>query len=255
MTAVWEHSRAEGSDLLVLLALADIADDDGECWPSVGYLAKKCRIDTRTVQRRIRSLEELSEVVVIRNGGKTRIVGASKSNRYRITIHMPEEDEGGDLPRVAICQGGTGARERVAPLPGGRVAQAPPNTSVDTSVESSLVASASPTLASTRSDLLFDAVIDVCGMKSGELTKTARGGLNKALADLRAVQATPDEVHARAVRYRSQYQNCSLTPMALAKHWPGLSQERSGVSRNSSTIDSVFSQVAVDPRQQPAALR
>jgi Helix-turn-helix domain len=125
MTNVWQYSTAAGTDLLVLLALADIADDNGECWPSVGYVAKKCRIDPRTTQRRIRSLEKLGEVVVIVGGGKTRTTGATASNRYRITVHMPDEGEGGDLP-----EGGTRARGRVAPVPGGRVAHAPPNTSV-----------------------------------------------------------------------------------------------------------------------------
>jgi Helix-turn-helix domain len=125
MTNVWQFSTAAGTDLLVLLALADIADDNGECWPSVGYVARKCRIDPRTTQRRIRSLEKLGEVVVIVGGGKTRTTGATASNRYRITVHMPDEGEGGDLP-----EGGTRARGRVAPVPGGRVAHAPPNTSV-----------------------------------------------------------------------------------------------------------------------------
>ncbi len=138
MTTVWQHSKAEGSDLLVLLALADIADDNGECWPSVGYIARKCRIDTRTVQRRIRSLEQLDEVVVIKGGGKTKIAGATPSNRYRITIHLPEEGEGGDLPGGGdLPVSVTGARGRVATLPGRRVAPVPPNTSIDTSVDTS----------------------------------------------------------------------------------------------------------------------
>ncbi|MGB5255148.1 MAG: helix-turn-helix domain-containing protein, partial [Sedimenticolaceae bacterium] len=33
---------------LVLMALADAADDQGVCWPSVSTLAKKCSVSTRT---------------------------------------------------------------------------------------------------------------------------------------------------------------------------------------------------------------
>ena len=41
---------------LVLMALADAADDQGVCWPSVSTLAKKCTVSTRAVQRSLRVL-------------------------------------------------------------------------------------------------------------------------------------------------------------------------------------------------------
>jgi hypothetical protein len=97
MTDVWSYSLAAGTDLLVLIALADIADDNGECWPSLGYLARKCRVDIRTVRRRIRSLEKLGEVVVLVGGGAASTPGGTRSNRYQITVHMPEEEGSGDL--------------------------------------------------------------------------------------------------------------------------------------------------------------
>ena len=76
MTDVWSYSKASGTDLLVLLALADNANDEGECWLSIGYIALNCPIDTRTTQRRIRSLEGINEVVVIRGGGpRVRLAG------------------------------------------------------------------------------------------------------------------------------------------------------------------------------------
>jgi hypothetical protein len=141
MTAVWEHSRATGTDRLVLLALADIADDNGECWPSVAHIAHKCRIDPRTTQRRIRSLQKLGEVVVVVGGGKSSTAGGTRSNRYRIVVHLPEEEEGGDLPPH-----GTDARGGVAQTPGGGVAQTPPEPSLLTVIEPSIAhcASAQP---------------------------------------------------------------------------------------------------------------
>jgi hypothetical protein len=33
------------------MSLADAADDEGVCWPSIPTLARKCCISTRTVQR------------------------------------------------------------------------------------------------------------------------------------------------------------------------------------------------------------
>lgn len=48
---IWTHSPEKGSALLVHLALADYANDDGKCWPSVATIAKKARITDRQVRR------------------------------------------------------------------------------------------------------------------------------------------------------------------------------------------------------------
>lgn len=46
---VWQHSRAEGNELLVELAIADRANDDGEdCWPSMETLCRKTRLSRST---------------------------------------------------------------------------------------------------------------------------------------------------------------------------------------------------------------
>ena len=40
-SAIWEYSQAKGSELLVMLAIADNADDHGKAYPSIQYIAKK----------------------------------------------------------------------------------------------------------------------------------------------------------------------------------------------------------------------
>jgi len=55
MTAVWELDLPD-SDKLVLLALADCANDEGHCWPSVRYLTTKCSKSERTIQGSIKRL-------------------------------------------------------------------------------------------------------------------------------------------------------------------------------------------------------
>lgn len=55
MTLVWELDLPD-SEKLVLLALADCANDEGHCWPSVATLYKKCSKSERTVQSCIRTL-------------------------------------------------------------------------------------------------------------------------------------------------------------------------------------------------------
>jgi hypothetical protein len=55
MTAVWALKLAD-SEKIVLLALADCANDEGHCWPSMATLATKCSKTDRTVQAAIKAL-------------------------------------------------------------------------------------------------------------------------------------------------------------------------------------------------------
>lgn len=106
-TWVWDHSRAEGNDRLVALAIADqasIHNDDTvhTCWPSVTTLAEMCLLSKRTVQRSIRTLEGLGEITVAPHeawtGRKDR-----RPNVYTMPLERhdnvtPREHERGDKP-------------------------------------------------------------------------------------------------------------------------------------------------------------
>jgi uncharacterized phage protein (TIGR02220 family) len=67
MADVWASSPAKSTELLTLLALADYADDDGKCWPSIDSLAKKLRFSRSAAQRSVHKLIEQSLVSVIGN--------------------------------------------------------------------------------------------------------------------------------------------------------------------------------------------
>jgi hypothetical protein len=62
MTAVWELDLPD-SDKLVLLALADCANDEGHCWPSVRSLTIKCSKSERTIQGSIKKLVEEGHLI------------------------------------------------------------------------------------------------------------------------------------------------------------------------------------------------
>ncbi|MDQ3154740.1 MAG: helix-turn-helix domain-containing protein [Actinomycetota bacterium] len=130
MNWVWDHSTAAGTELLVLLAIADNADDTGaNAYPSTDTLARKTRLDTRTVQRVIRRLAERGHLMVHRGGGRA-------ANRYSIPLTTPQQpvdnppdpvdnpadsvDESPTPPaerhRWQIATGGTGATPGVAQL-------------------------------------------------------------------------------------------------------------------------------------------
>lgn len=61
MNVAWECDMS-GNDKLVLLALADWANEDGVCWPSISKLCFKTRASERTVQSIIRRLVEDGQV-------------------------------------------------------------------------------------------------------------------------------------------------------------------------------------------------
>jgi hypothetical protein len=69
MDRVWRCSKAKQGNLLVLLAIADFADDEGEAWPSIPTLAKKSRLKERQTQYAIRSLIRLGELKIFKNKG------------------------------------------------------------------------------------------------------------------------------------------------------------------------------------------
>ena len=79
---------------LVLIKLADNANDIGECWPSISYIADQCEISDRSVQKHIQALSE-SGLLWIEfrkaEGGK------NKSNVYHLTLNNTASP-GGESP-------------------------------------------------------------------------------------------------------------------------------------------------------------
>lgn len=82
MGAVWERQDTTPTQKLVLLALADWANDEGHCWPSISRLAEKTGVAGRSVQRLIRQLEDMNLV--------RREEVSGKGNRYWICIPLTE---------------------------------------------------------------------------------------------------------------------------------------------------------------------
>ena len=69
---------------LVLLAIADHADDSGYAWPGVSGVAQKCGVSKRTVQRYVNVLVQLKIVDV---ETRQRSDGSNTSNAYQLNIH------------------------------------------------------------------------------------------------------------------------------------------------------------------------
>lgn len=94
MAIAWTVNLATASLKLLLLALADNADDKGKCWPSVRLLAEKCGLTPRSIRSLLTDLERLGH---IRIEPQFRDDGSQRSNLYYI-LPSSGSDEGGSPP-------------------------------------------------------------------------------------------------------------------------------------------------------------
>lgn len=93
---VLRHEReTSGINRLVLLALANYADENGEAYPSVKRLAGDCNCSERAVQYAIKELEGMGLLVRSLNAATDgRIPKGQKPNVYRITPPADSAPEG-----------------------------------------------------------------------------------------------------------------------------------------------------------------
>ncbi|MBN1454300.1 MAG: helix-turn-helix domain-containing protein [Anaerolineales bacterium] len=83
---VWKHSQKGGAALLLLLAMADWADDWGYCYPSVDKMAIKCRQTERNILNLTRNLEAAGELRRIARGKGGR--GKYSGSVYQVITGM-----------------------------------------------------------------------------------------------------------------------------------------------------------------------
>lgn len=82
MTWVWQNSPYSGERLLLHLALADYANDEGVCFPSHGTLAKKARCSKGWVAQTIKQMIADHLIEIVEPAGQ----GRGKVGRYRLLI-------------------------------------------------------------------------------------------------------------------------------------------------------------------------
>lgn len=86
MNWAWQQQLSP-TPKLILMALADSANDYGVCWPSVSTVATKCCVSVRTVRR---VMQKLVKRGLMLSEQRYRKDGSCSSNRYRLWL------EGGD---------------------------------------------------------------------------------------------------------------------------------------------------------------
>lgn len=86
ISQVWQSSPYKGERLLLHLALADFANDEGFCWPSQTTLAKKARCSNNWVRLSITQMVKDGLVRVVEPAG----AGRGKVGKYQLLGHSAE---------------------------------------------------------------------------------------------------------------------------------------------------------------------
>ena len=74
---------------LILMAIADAADEEGNCWPKIKTIAKKCGVSQRTVQRALKDFISNNFISVTARYSHE---GRQVSNNYRLSYLNPYPD-------------------------------------------------------------------------------------------------------------------------------------------------------------------
>lgn len=119
MNAVWAYADCKGSELLILLALADFSDDNGEnIYPSMQTLAHKSRMSDKQARRVVQNLVKLKLIEIVEQGGWQR--GRNRSNSYRIMLeNIIQGTPNLSVPPSQAREDGTPANGRTVPPPAG----------------------------------------------------------------------------------------------------------------------------------------
>lgn len=91
MDWVFDHSKSQGLERLILLVIADHCNHEGEhAFPRISHIAKRANVSERTVKRRLNDLVALGELEVVKRTGT--------SNLYRI-LRNPDSSETVEAPK------------------------------------------------------------------------------------------------------------------------------------------------------------
>lgn len=97
LTLAWKTDCKSPTAKLVLVALADYANDSGLCWPSNESLRSKCNLSATGIRTGIHLLESMNLMTVDRSRGR-------RSNRFHLILN-PTPGEPFATPTVRVANG------------------------------------------------------------------------------------------------------------------------------------------------------
>lgn len=240
MSVVWESAEVDSSsELLVLLTIADHADDNGEnAYPGIARIAHRCRLSERRVQQLLNSLEERGLVVVERQaGGRSDLRDDRRPNRYLIAVdgvkHVSPREENGVKP-VASRIGVHGVKPTS------------PDTLVVTSTdETQELLNTSKGNHQDESKRLADVLADAMVMNGCKRPTVTDKWITVIDRMIRIDGRTPEQIEA-AIKWAHEsdfWQSVILSPEALRRNYEKMrlqaKERRNGVANRRVALDGI----------------
>lgn len=190
----WDQVPSSRPAKLVLVALADRADEEGVCWPSRRWLARKCQpMTVKAVGRALTTL--VDDGLILKEERLRRDDGTLGTWRIKLPVDTPSAQ-----------------KRAVDPVPKNDHAEL--KNPMDTSDEVSEPASAQ------KRDLVWDVLVERFGSVAERTNAHAKR--NKAVADLKRLGATAESVEAALKAWAKLFDGATATDVALATHYPQL---------------------------------
>jgi len=213
------HDELTATAKLAYAALDRYAGATAKAWPGIPTLAKRLGMDTSTVRRAIRSLEEAGALVTT-----PRFVdGRQTSNHYRLVGDAPVPTRPGAGAGVPPGAGAGGEAGAGAWGENESQKDREPDEREPCSVE---VADAPTPKPRSPQQRLADARIEALALVTRADATRPPAWYKRASKVLRDLgQPEPGELIVKAALYRRQWPTMTLTMEALAKHWAELTPQ------------------------------
>jgi hypothetical protein len=252
----WKQEIGDDGAKLVLLKLADSANDDGVSWPKRETLRTECEAGHEdTVKRRLRKLRDLELVIAVpwygpdgRQTSSTYVLPhrgmPSGARLWQILDSTPRKgapvlDEETLLAVDAVGSFLRSGGASVHPLDfgsGGASTHPSGGAPAHPSIEEPSFEPSEDLLPDGPGESIPDedftarfevelALTAALGVTTASMTSRERDQWSIVVAELAKAAATADEVTERCATYRQIWPDAKLTPMALARHWSMLGAE------------------------------
>lgn len=89
---VWKNSQMSGSQLLIMMAISNYADEYGVAWPQLDTISKQSRVDRRTITRQIPSMIG-KELIYFQESASiySKAHHNARSNLYIVLLNRPDD--------------------------------------------------------------------------------------------------------------------------------------------------------------------